>query len=368
MPPRIGDAAALAWLLGLSLLIVTPDVLAGSSVHLTSMIIVLCALAAGLCSLRMTVVAALLTATVRPLLYLAEPPASVADGVVSAVVTAMIAALCVVGARLRIRREGEVFRVRSTAAALQRQILSPLPLSTAHVEVHGLYEPVEEDSFVGGDIYEAMDTPHGTRVLIGDVRGKGLVAIGAGFAVLTAFREAAWHRATLDEVVDALEVALRRHNDTAARAGAPERFTTALVLAFDGSPTVRIVNCGHIPPYRLRGDGCGPVPLGAAGVPLGLADLVPDPRPVEEFELGPEDLLLLCTDGVTEARDRAGEFYPLEDRLPAWQGLGPAATAEALRRELHAYAPGRARDDVTALVLRRVGATGPEPAAETERT
>ncbi|MFF7635162.1 hypothetical protein ACFZB9_18705 [Kitasatospora sp. NPDC008050] len=93
MPPRIGDAAALAWLLGLSLLIVTPDVLAGSSVHLTSMIIVLCALAAGLCSLRMTVVAALLTATVRPLLYLTEPPASVADGVVSAVVTAMVAAL-----------------------------------------------------------------------------------------------------------------------------------------------------------------------------------------------------------------------------------------------------------------------------------
>jgi len=57
-----------------------------------------------------------------------------------------------------------MLRLRSTAAAMQRHILHPLPVLTDDVLVNGVYEPVHEDRLVRDDIYDVVTSPWGTRV------------------------------------------------------------------------------------------------------------------------------------------------------------------------------------------------------------
>jgi serine phosphatase RsbU (regulator of sigma subunit) len=97
----------------------------------------------------------------------------------------------------RIARNERMARLRFTATAMQREILAPLPQHTPEVVVSGVYEPVDEDKLVGGDVYDVVASPFGTRVLIGDVQGKGLPAIGAAFSIIGAFREAAYREPEL---------------------------------------------------------------------------------------------------------------------------------------------------------------------------
>jgi serine phosphatase RsbU (regulator of sigma subunit) len=115
-----------------------------------------------------------------------------------------------------------------------------------------VYEPVQQDELVGGDIYEVAATSWGTRVLIGDVQGKGLAALGPAIAVVGAFREAAHREPTLTVLVDTLEAAVVRHNDFSGQRGEPERFVTALVVGVDKGAEAQIVVCGHTPPYVLH--------------------------------------------------------------------------------------------------------------------
>ncbi|UTP28066.1 PP2C family protein-serine/threonine phosphatase [Streptomyces rapamycinicus] len=171
-------------------------------------------------------------------------------------------------------------------------------------------------------------SPYGTRLLFGDVQGKGLPAIGAAFAMLGAFREAAQREPTLTALVDSLESAVVRHNVFAQQTGEPERFVTALILGVDASTDTQAVNCGHPPPYLLEAGPVAPVLFGDPGVPLGLADLTPKPRTVVWFPFPAGATLLACSDGVTEARSITGVFYPLEERLRAW-GVALPGTSPA---------------------------------------
>lgn len=295
----------------------------------------------------------------------------------SLVVTAGFGALSIAACWYRIRhqqeayrlhfREEEVRRLRSTAAELQRLILRSLPARIDGLVVDGRYRPVEGDRMVGGDIYEVVRSPHGLRVLVADVQGKGLPAVGAAFSVLGAFRSVAYRKADLLELVDAMDDAVIQYNSYAREVEEPERFVTAVILHIDRNYRVHVVNCGHVRP-RLVGPGhSGPVTRADPGAPLGLASLVPEPRTVEEFDLPPDTALLLCTDGVTEARNRDGEFYPLSQRLRAWQDVPPERIIETLAADLSDFTGGDYRDDVTALTLYRARETGASAAAEPER-
>ncbi|MFH8737687.1 PP2C family protein-serine/threonine phosphatase [Streptomyces sp. NPDC017964] len=196
-------------------------------------------------------------------------------------------------------------------------------------------------------------SPYGTRLLVGDVQGKGLPAIGAAFALLGAFREAAPREPTLTALVDYLEQAVVRHNAFAQQTGEPERFVTALILGIDTSTETQAVNCGHPPPYLLKGGPVTAVQLGDPGVPLGLADLSAEPRTVAWFPFPPGATLISCSDGVTEARNTTGAFYPLAERLGAWAGISPWEVADHLIEDLSRHTAGQHRDDITALVVRR---------------
>ncbi|MET9666618.1 PP2C family protein-serine/threonine phosphatase [Streptomyces sp. NPDC006475] len=341
------------WLVGFTLVLALTGLLLGRETRLAPFLIVLPALFAGRGTVRQTVVAAVWVNLVVIASLIDTPLDTLAADVGVVVFALVFTGLSVAGAAQRVRREGEIARLRSAAAALQRQILRPFPLLTDDLLVQGLYEPVEEDSRVGGDIYEVVDSPYGSRVFIGDVQGKGLSAISAAFAVLTAFREAAVSEPTLTAVVDALENSVLRHNSFAAQAGERERFVTALVLGIGSGPEAQAINCGHVEPYILHGDQAGPALRHEPSVPLGLASLTPEPRTVEWFDFPPGSTLLLCTDGVTEARNAEGAFYPLEDRVTRWGEVAPRDIARTVHRELQEHTGGRPTDDTAVLVLRR---------------
>ncbi|MGX1887157.1 PP2C family protein-serine/threonine phosphatase [Streptomyces sp. NPDC055287] len=324
------------------------------TVRLIPLLILLPAFPAVVGTVRQTVTAVgwVLITIIAVLIY--RPLPSSYDYGIVMVLAGVLGVLCVVTCRWRIRRERELLRVRSTAVALQRQMLRPLPILTNRVIVDGVYLPVEADRLVGGDVYEVVASPYGTRLLFGDVQGKGLPAIGAAFAILSAFREAAPREPTLTAVVDDLEQAVVRHNAFAQQTGEPEQFVTALILGIDSSTDTQAVNCGHPPPYLLKTGPVAPVPLGAPGVPLGLADLSARPRTLAWFPFPPDATLISCSDGVTEARNATtGVFYPLTERLEALAHISSWRVADYLAEDLSRHTAGEHRDDITALVVRR---------------
>lgn len=93
---------------------------------------------------------------------------------------------------VRLQREEALFQVRLVADTAQKVLLRPLPRRIKNIEIESLYLAAQEQARIGGDFYEAADTPYGVRLLIGDVRGKGLSAVGAASAVISCFREAAY--------------------------------------------------------------------------------------------------------------------------------------------------------------------------------
>ncbi|MDX3110842.1 PP2C family protein-serine/threonine phosphatase [Nonomuraea angiospora] len=350
--PNLSTPAFVAGLAVITAIVAALDILSGSAVRLFPLLIFLPAIVAGLGTVRQTIVASVwvVLAAGGITTYLGGEPD---DNLLAAGFTAVFGALSVFGCAYRVRREEEVHRLRSAAAALQQLIVRPLPLRTADVVIDGLYQPVEEDTMVGGDMYEVAVSHNGTRVLIADVQGKGLPAIGTALAVLGSFREAAYREETLAGVVEAMENAVARQNTFAATTGEPERLVTALVLDISRRLDVEAVNCGHIAPYMIHRGDARQVNLGEPSVPLGVGTLAPGPRGGARFAFPPGAALVLCTDGVTEARDPRGAFYPLEERLEGWAPDPPDRLAQALGEDLRAFTRTAPRDDIAILTLRR---------------
>ncbi|MFE5242487.1 MULTISPECIES: PP2C family protein-serine/threonine phosphatase [unclassified Streptomyces] len=359
---RIGSWTLALVMLLLTFAVVLLDALTGSDLPLIPLLVVLPALASVFCTVRQTTGVAVWVTLVVVGSRIASTGAFW-DVVFLIGFTALASALGVVACAARIRHATEVARLRSAAVALQRQILRPLPIVTRQVLAQGAYAPIEEDRFVGGDIYEVVQSPYGTRVIIGDVQGKGLPAIGTGFAALGAFREAAVKERELTAVADSVEDAVVRHNAFSAENGEEERFVTALLLAFDDGDRVRAVNCGHLPPRLLCDGKASPIALHRTSVPLGMAELSGEAREGESFAFPPGAALLVFTDGVTEARDVTGAFYPLDQRLGGWADREPPEVLDALLGDLEEFSGGVRRDDIAVLVLSRPHGNGsPDPA------
>ncbi|WP_326686828.1 MULTISPECIES: PP2C family protein-serine/threonine phosphatase [unclassified Streptomyces] len=361
-PKSLSNRAFLLWSLGLTLLVIGLSLVAGSEVRLIGLLIFLPAVASSVGTVRQTVAASCWATTGAVVSTARAPQYRFDDGVLLVVLTALFSVLAVYGCHWRVAREREVLRLRSAAAVVQRHILHPLPELTAQALVEGVYEPVQEDKLFGGDIYDVADTPYGTRVLIGDVQGKGLSAVGAVFAVLGAFREAAHREQTLTGLVESLETSVVRHNAYARSSGEPERFVTALVLGVDAvdEETAQAVNCGHLAPYLLGLPG-GPqqVRPGAVNVPLGLASLVAEPRTAGWFTFPPGTTLLLYTDGLSEARGEGGTYYPVERRLAELTGpgdgsaLSPGSLVQALWEDVRDFSRPQQQDDLAILTVHR---------------
>ncbi|MGW8376886.1 PP2C family protein-serine/threonine phosphatase [Streptomyces sp. ODS28] len=265
----------------------------------------------------------------------------------------LISVLVVAFTVARDRRTRELRRARSVAEVAQQALIRPLPRTAGPLRLGQLYVAADTEARVGGDLYGAVRGADSTRLIVGDVRGKGLPAVSDAALLLGAFRATAG-RWRLPEVAAHLEATAQQ---AATRERDPEdgleSFATALIMEIgDAAPALRLVNCGHPPPLRLRGGEVTPLE-GTPALPLGLDGLAPGDRPVSEFPLREGDLLVLCTDGILEARDSSGTFYPLAERVAAWSGEGPQSLIEHLHADLLAHVGGQLPDDAALVVVER---------------
>ncbi|QTD96155.1 PP2C family protein-serine/threonine phosphatase [Streptomyces cyanogenus] len=265
---------------------------------------------------------------------------------------------------LRGRRERQLQQVRSVAETAQRALMHPLPHRIGSLALRGVYLPAESEARIGGDFYEALHTPYGTRILVGDVRGKGLPAVGASAALLGAFRELAYRERSLTRIAERLDERARRQIaavDGILEEGRTdsvlftERFATALLVEFPpGEPVARLVHCGHPEPFLVRAGRVHGVLPDQPGAPLGLGDLLDTPPPVQTLPFGRGDRLLLYTDGFIEARDRRGRFLDLTARVEAHAGRPLEAMVAGLRRDLVRHVRGDLGDDAALVALERL--------------
>ncbi|MFE3638507.1 PP2C family protein-serine/threonine phosphatase [Streptomyces sp. NPDC059168] len=266
------------------------------------------------------------------------------------VCTALVGALGTVLAAHRVRRERTLADVRFVADIAQRVLLRPVPHRIGDLRLESLYLSAAAEARIGGDLYEAVPTRFGVRLLIGDVRGKGLLAVETAAALLGAFREAAHDEPDLAALADRVETSMSRRATRLGGDEAGERFVTAVFaeIPFDGQ-VVRVVNCGHPPPLLVLPEEVRELDRGRSAPPLNLGVLVGDAYHVDAYPFRPGDQLLLYTDGVTETRDANGSFYPLTERLRQWGPLPPRELLDRLHHDLLSYSDNRLRDDTAAL-------------------
>ncbi len=259
---------------------------------------------------------------------------------IAAVVMTSIAA--VLFARRRVSHEQHLLQMTHVAEVAQFAILAPIPPRLAGLALAEQYVSAAVDARIGGDLYAAVDTPFGVRLLIGDVRGKGLEAVRLASYLLGAFRERAAERDDLLVLLDDLDRAV-------ARVAEDEDFVTAVVAQVAPDGALTIVNAGHPAPLLLR-RGVSVVlrppvrrpPLGISGECTALT-----------VALQRGDRVLLYTDGLGEARHRVdGTFFPLREF--ATPALSAGTLEEGLvgvQRAVRDWTGGALTDDVALLAV-----------------
>ncbi|MBW8706529.1 Phosphoserine phosphatase RsbU [Streptomyces sp. MBT84] len=261
---------------------------------------------------------------------------------------------CVIAFRtLRERNTRELIELRTVAETVQRVLLRPLPPSIGSLRIRSEYHASHPHALVGGDLYAVSSTPDSVRILIGDVKGKGLPAVEDAAALLGAFRSTARKTPSLSQLMATLDEAVQAHFDeiSATDPNAAERFITALLLEIpaDGS-SVRMINCGHPPPFVIEYGKAHSLPSMLPAPPLGLNTRTSD-YATTVLPLATGAIVLLYTDGVAEARDTGGNFYELDARIAAWSGCDPGDLLRYVLDGLADHVGGEMRlDDDVALV------------------
>ncbi|MEV4556829.1 PP2C family protein-serine/threonine phosphatase [Kitasatospora sp. NPDC049285] len=279
--------------------------------------------------------------------------ARVADRPGASVAALAVGAAMGVAAWSRRQQSERLARVRASEIALQEAVLHPIPDRLGELRLVGHYQPATAGTGIGGDFIEALRTPHGTRLLIGDVRGKGLQAVQTVTDLLGCFRSQAHETADLGELAARLDRQLTR---LAAARRDDELFATALLLQHrDGVDQVEVVNCGHLTPLRVDAREVRDTPVPAM-LPLGFGALGAGPAPVPTpLALPDGSALLLHTDGLSEARNSSGEFYPLGERLAALRAADPRELVRDLAADVRDWTHHLA-DDIALIALTRLPA------------
>jgi serine phosphatase RsbU (regulator of sigma subunit) len=254
-----------------------------------------------------------------------------------------VAGLIASGARDR--RERQLADVTAVAEAAQRVLLHPVPREVGPLQIAVRYISASAAARIGGDLYGVISAQQAIRLIVADVRGKGLAAVQTAALVVGAFREAAYEAAGLVEIAARIECSLMRQ-------AAEEEFVTAVLAQIPRSgPAIEILNCGHPPPLLLTGNAARFIEPCEAGLPLGLAQLAVSPRETTVIELSPGQRLLFYTDGISEARDRAGTFYQLDRCTALFAGEDLDAALDRLCAQVIRHVGHQLRDDATTLLI-----------------
>jgi hypothetical protein len=302
------------------------------------------AVAAGVGALLYTLAAGVAAIVESAAFTVTLPPAGQRPAQIMFLAVAGVTVAGVLTCRGRRRRDQELTQTRLIADVAQRVLLRPVPDSVGPVGLAVRYQSAASGARIGGDLYEVVTTPDSVRLIVGDVEGKGLPAVASASAVLGVFREAAHEEDGLAGIADRIETSLARQSDD-------EQFVTAVLaeISRDGD-TMELLSCGHPAPLLMRDGRARLIGSSEASLPLGLGQLADVPRVpcVSPFE--PGDQMLFYTDGVSEARNKAGEFFPLADRVSAHAPCDPAGLVDWLGDEVVRYV-GHAPDDDVALLL-----------------
>ncbi len=255
------------------------------------------------------------------------------------------------------RLEGELNAARAIQMGLLPRRFIGFP-ERRDVDIYAVIEPAR---MVGGDLYDfVMLDSFRLSFAIADVSGKGVPA-----ALFMAMSKEVLRAATLSHG-DALDKVFAEANARIVAAsndmvgiGANMMFVTVFAGVLDlSSGRLVYISAGHDSPFVL---GLGsPVQrlAGRGGPPLGSVEDFP--YPVEERQLTPGEMLLLYTDGVTEAENSHDDFYT-EIRLERLMESAPVDSARAavdfVRDDVRQFSAGAEQaDDITVLAVRWVGA------------
>ncbi|MFI6647633.1 PP2C family protein-serine/threonine phosphatase [Streptomyces sp. NPDC050529] len=258
------------------------------------------------------------------------------------------AAACYVS-RVRRQAERDLVDVREVAEAVQDVLVPPLPAQVGPLTLADSYLSATKSARVGGDLCQAVPCEAGLRVMIADVQGKGIEALRTAAVVLHTFREAARGPLGLREIAPRIEEALESLTDG-------ERFVTGVIAEARHDGSVDLLNYGHPAPLIRRADGRLEVaepsehalPLGLAG----LCGLDPAGPTAARVVLAPDERILFYTDGLSEARDEQGEFYPVQDRAGGpLAHPGPVRALQELRADVDRHTGGGSDDDSALLLL-----------------
>ncbi len=349
-PLSPGSRAGLGAALVLLVIVSAVELADGREANYIALMVAAPFLAAALASWRIVLGVGAAASLLGAAFALAEPAVSLSTAVAVAGI-ALGTGLAAAVASVRERQAERIAELSKLAAVAQQAVLRPLGPQVGTLSVAGRYISSTATAEIGGDLYEAIDTPYGVRMIIGDVRGKGLEAVRLASIVLGSYRHVAYERSDLRAVVADLDRAV-------ARNVGDEDFVTAALVEERGG-TLTIVNCGHPAPLLMRRGAVIPLEPPAPAPPLGFMPVV-RPR-VERLE--PGDRLLLFTDGLGEAR-RDGEFFPTADR--AWRLLGHGTVADglaSLETALVEWVHGRLDDDIALVLMEYTGSPSGATAA-----
>ncbi len=269
---------------------------------------------------------------------------------------ATVSAFAVVVNRLMYYSEVRLQSARDVALAVQRAVLPRPPASIGPLRIAVRYQSAVKDAQIGGDLYGVQDTPYGVRCLVGDVRGKGMEAVKAVDVTLGVFREAAEEEPTLVRIAARLDRALLREARRRDGLERTEGFVTSVLAEIPHSgDEVRLLNHGHPAPLLLHGGRVRGVEPSEPALPLALAELCLGEGRTDTVPFPPGATLLLYTDGLTEARDRAGVFYDPAARLTGHDFSGPDELLDALLADVGHHTGGRITDDMALLAVTRGG-------------
>jgi len=236
-----------------------------------------------------------------------------------------------------------------TAAGIQRSLLPRPDHRVAGWDIHYCYEPAGP---VSGDYCDVVAPANGEAPVffaLGDISGKGVSA-----SLLMAHLQAILRGLLATHAsVDALVASANRVfcESTLAR-----RYATLVCGRATAAGEVELCNAGHWPPLLLRSGDAAVATIAATGLPIGMFSSGSFTR--QTLRLAPGDVLLLYTDGLSEAQNQAGAEYGL-DRARAVltrSGSRPAAgIVGACLEDLRAFRDGTARkDDLAIMAIRRV--------------
>jgi len=222
-----------------------------------------------------------------------------------------------------------------------------LPTDNPKVAGWELWLSTRPANEVGGDLvdYLVIDATR-LGVVLGDVAGKGLRAALLMVKLQATLRALAADFTSLAELGTKLNTILRRD-------GLPDSFASMVYVEVrPNSGHLRLLNAGHMPPLLLKDAGITEMPRGAAA----LGVLAEAAFVEQTIELKRGEILLVYSDGLTEARNEAGTFFGEErlmSLLPTLRGLSAAEIGTRLLGEIDAFVgAAKAHDDLSLIVLR----------------